>query len=94
MFAQQAEVWGPVLEKEWMTVVLSSLIPPLPCTQGCSPGPIPLLNTFREEIGSGQVPKSTSTDQAHRLQGDSPAINNLNKVTYFRYLSCPSAKWV
>lgn len=39
VFALQAEVWGPVLEKEWMTVVLSSLILPLPCTQGCSPGP-------------------------------------------------------
>lgn len=72
--------------------VLSSLI--LPCTQGCSLAPIPLVSTYREEIGTGQPPKSTSTNQAHRPQGDSPAINCLNKITNFCYFSCPSAKWV
>lgn len=56
--------------------------------------PIPLVSTYREEIGSGQAPKSTRTDRTHRLEGDSPAINCLNKITYFRYLGCPSARWV
>lgn len=92
----QAEVWGPVLEKRRATVtaVLSSQMLPLQSAQGCSTGPIPLVSTYREEIGSGWAPKSTNTDQTHRLQGDSPAINCLNKITYFRYFSCPSAEWV
>lgn len=93
-WSQPAEVWGNS-PGETVDNGGSQLIDPASmCTQGCPLAPIPLVSTYREAIGTGQAPKSTSTDQAHRPHGDSPATNCLDKITYFHYFSCPSAKWM
>lgn len=45
------------------------------------PALIPSVSTSSEEIGSERAPKSTRTDQAHRRQGNSPAISYLDEMS-------------